>query len=206
MKKVAIKLLVDRSGSMVSMSGAAQAINSFVKERKAEKDLKQKISLSQFDTAYELVYPFMDIENAPLYLLAPRGGTALNDAIASAVKELDEYKPDKERERFLVIMTDGEENSSKEHTTEGIKKLLDDRREKGWHIIYLGANQDAIKVAADYGIAESSAITYDAAFIGPAMAAASWSITDTARGGTGTFKPMHRAAARGRPVKDDPQA
>ncbi len=161
MTKVLIKVLVDRSGSMSDgQKSATEAIASFIEERKSAGG-KQKISLSQFDEAYEKVYDFTDLESAPAYTLVPRGFTALNDSIAKAVADLAAYKPDKARDRWLIIMTDGLENASKEHTKESVKALLEEKQALGWHVVYLGANQDAVKEAFKYGISEGKSMTYD---------------------------------------------
>lgn len=160
MSKPAIKVLSDRSGSMHSLQrSATEAIAGFISERKAIGD-NPWISLSEFDTKYDIVYPFTRINDVLAYTLVPRGGTALNDAIASAVKEIDEFRPGKPRDRYLVIMTDGMENASTEHTKASIKSLLEDRQAKGLKVIYLGANQDAIAVAAEYSIPESSSMEW----------------------------------------------
>lgn len=172
MAKPAIKILVDHSGSMASMPNASQAIEDFIKERRNVGDAW--LSLSEFDDKYNVVYEFQSIANTPKYTLQPRGMTALNDAIAKAVKELDEFKPGKKRDRYLVIMTDGYENASVEHTKETIKKLLEDKQAEGLKVIYLGANQDAVKVAADYSIPSFAAITYTKGGLATATADSAW--------------------------------
>src|ERR1700691_3255778 len=116
MTKPAIKILVDRSGSMYSMRKSAnEAIAGFIAERKTVVD-SPWVSLSEFSSTYSVVYPFRYIDDASPYNMVASGMTALNDAIAKAVQELADFKPGKPRDRYLVIMTDGEENYSKEHT------------------------------------------------------------------------------------------
>lgn len=159
MSRPAIKILVDRSGSMASVTDASKAIQGFIDERRTQND-NPWISLSEFDDVYNVVYYFQSITNTPEYVLKPRGSTALNDSIAQAVKELDEFRPGKPRDKYLVIMTDGYENASREHTKESVKKLLEDRQAKGLKVVYLGANQDAVSVAQSYAIPTHAAMTW----------------------------------------------
>jgi hypothetical protein len=58
--------------------------------------------------------------------------------------------------------TDGYENAS-EHSTESIRRLLSAREEKGWGIVFLGANQNAVQTAAEFGMTKPGrAFNFDA--------------------------------------------
>lgn len=197
MSKPAIKILVDRSGSMAGMPNASQAIAEFLKERKTLGDTW--ISLSQFDDKYEEVYPFQSIANVPEYKLEPRGMTALNDAIAKAIKEIEDFRPGKQRDRYLVIMTDGYENASLEYSKEAIKELLEKKQAKGLKVIYLGANQDAQKVAIGLAIPASAAITYTKHGTSSALSGVSF-MTSSPVAYAGGFSDRTREAAA---VEDD---
>lgn len=92
---------------------------------------------------------------------SPRGTTPLNDAIADTVAALDAAADDDENV-FLAIITDGYENAS-EHSTESIRRLLSAREEKGWGILFLGANQNAAETAAEFGLVKPGrAFNFDA--------------------------------------------
>jgi hypothetical protein len=65
----------------------------------------------------------------------PRGMTPLYDAIGRIVSLAEKDKPGK---AVIVIMTDGEENSSQEMTKASAKAALDRVRAKGWEIVFLG--------------------------------------------------------------------
>jgi hypothetical protein len=66
----------------------------------------------------------------------PRGMTPLYDAIGRIVSLAEKDKPEK---AVLVIMTDGEENSSTEMSKTAAKAALDRVRAKGWEVVFLGA-------------------------------------------------------------------
>jgi hypothetical protein len=54
---------------------------------------------------------------------------------------------------LIVIVTDGEENSSKDWINSTIKDLITQQQTKySWTFVYLGANQDSFSVAGQYGI------------------------------------------------------
>lgn len=83
----------------------------------------------------------------------PRATTPLLDAIGHAVADIDKVELRDGEKVGLVILTDGLENASKEHTKETIRKLLTDRQDnKGWLVTFLGADIDAFAEAGAIGI------------------------------------------------------
>jgi len=67
--------------------------------------------------------------------ISPRGMTPLYDAIGRMVSLAEKDRPEK---AVIVIMTDGEENSSKEMTKASARAALDRVRAKGWEVVFLG--------------------------------------------------------------------
>ena len=142
-----LTLVVDRSGSMSSVQEEAQGgINSLVAEQFAHPG-KLTVTVSQFDDAFETVQrlscePFM-------YSLEPRGMTALLDAVGMEVVRTGQdlaALPEEERPGrvLLVVVTDGEENSSHEYTVAQVRSLLTVQREQyGWEVRFLGADDAA---------------------------------------------------------------
>jgi hypothetical protein len=53
---------------------------------------------------------------------------------------------------MIIILTDGEENSSRMYTSAHVKDLVN---LKPWKFVYLGANQDAVLAASNIGIKTS---------------------------------------------------
>jgi hypothetical protein len=148
-----IAYILDRSGSMQPMQEpAVAAFNDFIKSQ-LDVPGDARLSLIQFDDAYEVPVAAMPIQNVPQLTAAtytPRGSTALLDAIGRTIKETDRRitalpDADKPGKVILAIFTDGEENASQEYTLKHIGDLIRlYRDQKGWEFLFLAANQDAI--------------------------------------------------------------
>lgn len=167
-----IQMIVDRSGSMDAIKDDAQgSLNEFIKEQKKNPG-KCSLSITQFDQEIETVQELVDIKKVKKYTLSPRGGTALNDAMGKTIDELGVVLAGmEESERpgtvFVVVITDGYENSSKVFTSAMVKERVERQtNDYGWQFIFLAANQDAVLTGADYGFAPERSATYTASSAG----------------------------------------
>ena len=158
-----ITLVVDRSGSMEAIrEDAMGGVNRFILDQ-AEKPGDAVLTLVQFDTEYEFVHRAKPIKGIPQYVLTPRGGTALLDAVGRAINETGERltaMPEANRPGLVVfvVMTDGEENSSREFSKKQIKEKISHQQDKyGWQFVFLGANQDAFAEAGAMGMQAQAA-------------------------------------------------
>lgn len=101
-------------------------------------------------------------ETDPLYQYLPGGGTAMNDGIATAINKIGKWlsdMPEDERpsKNLIVIMTDGEENSSREFTLAKVQEMIKHQTEKyNWSFIYMGMDITNKKAADDLGIVSRS--------------------------------------------------
>ncbi|MHB8862450.1 MAG: vWA domain-containing protein [Pirellulaceae bacterium] len=161
-----ITLVVDRSGSMGSIRADAEGgVNAFVAEQ-AKQPGEALLTLVQFDTEYEFLHRGVPVQQVPPYELVPRGMTALLDAVGRAINETGERLAKMQEEDrpglvVFVVMTDGEENSSKEFSRDQIKQLITQQQEKyNWHFTFLGANQDAFAEARALGIVAAGAANF----------------------------------------------
>ena len=93
--------------------------------------------------------------------------TALYDAVCKTLKGQENNKG----KNLVVVMTDGQENSSKEYTQVHMKKMIDDLTAKGnWTFVYLGANQDSYATAGQYGFTVGNTVNYTPTSTGTATA------------------------------------
>jgi hypothetical protein len=176
-----ITMILDRSGSMSSVwRPTIDGFNEFIEaQKKGAGDAN--VTLIQFDTEnpYELVFEDRPVKEAPKLTgetFVPRGGTPLHDAIGRTIVDLGAKlakTPEAERpgKVFVVIMTDGLENSSHEYSAPKIAEMIKHQREKyKWEFIFLGANQDAILTGEHLNIPMATAATYSATAGGTANA------------------------------------
>ena len=166
-----ISMVLDKSGSMNSiLKDTIGGFNGFLQSQK-ETPGEATFSLTTFNTAVMLDYGFKDIASAEELTVdsyRPGGGTALYDAIGMTIvgcgkklADMDEtLRPEKV---IIVILTDGEENSSREYSYEAVQKLIKEQSEVyNWEFVFLGANLDAVALGATLGIKGGMSMTFAA--------------------------------------------
>src|SRR5690606_16028036 len=78
----------------------------------------------------------------------PDASTPLYDAIGFGVAKLERQLEGVENYNVLVtVLTDGEENSSREYTLDAIKKKIDALQRKRWTYTYTGTDHDVYRSA-----------------------------------------------------------
>lgn len=174
-----IAALLDRSGSMaVVQADTIGGFNTFLEEQKKVPG-EATITLAQFSDKYEVTYMDVPLEHVAKLTpetYRPSGWTSLNDALARLINELGTKlasKPEHERPSkvIVLIMTDGQENTSKEFAGfEGLRKLnqmVTHQRDKySWEFVFMGANIDSFATAQNYGFAKTATINYCSDSIG----------------------------------------
>jgi uncharacterized protein with von Willebrand factor type A (vWA) domain len=161
-KAVEILMVVDRSGSMQSIAqDAIGGYNRFLAEQKSIPG-EANLTLILFDHEYSIAYSgklaFAAELNSQNYV--PRGATALNDAIGRALGELSIKRPEK---AIVCVLTDGQENASKEWKSELIRKRIAEAEAAGWQFHYLSAAPSGFADANTLGFVRSKAFAADAA-------------------------------------------
>jgi Mg-chelatase subunit ChlD len=155
-----IAVVLDRSGSMEAIRGdAIGGFNAFLADQKALPGAATLL-LAQFDDEYEVVYdalPIADVRELTQKTFVPRGSTALFDALGRTLNDvaarLSRLSPEQKPARVIVVViTDGEENASREFTLPMVKKMIEERRREAWEILFLGTSEQAIEQACAVGI------------------------------------------------------
>lgn len=164
-----ISIVLDRSGSMSAIrSDAEGGLNDFIKTHR-EAPGEATVTVAKFDTEYDLEHDMKPIQDVGHVSLEPRGMTALLDAVGKTItatgERLRALQEDQRPEHvFFVIVTDGQENASREFKKPAVKTMVETQANSyKWHFVFLGANMDAIGEARDLGISMDSALQYKAA-------------------------------------------
>lgn len=166
-----IVVILDRSGSMQSIKkDAIGGFNTFLDAQQKESG-EAVMTVVQFDNEYLVTVDGVNIQDVePLneQTFIPRGGTALLDAIGRTINTVGEKlsnTPEEERPEnvIVVILTDGDENQSREFSKLQINELITHQTEVyNWQFIFLSAGMDAVGTAASYGISKSNTMAFTA--------------------------------------------
>lgn len=167
-----IVAIIDRSGSMFSyVQNTIGGYNQFVEEQR-KVDGKATITLVQFDDKYQVDYSGVDINDAKLLdekTYVPRGNTALFDAVGKTINTIGERLANTEEDKrpgkvIVMIITDGEENSSTEFTQQQVSEMVKHQTDKySWTFVFLGGgNLEAQKhQAIKLGVCAANAYGYN---------------------------------------------
>jgi uncharacterized protein YegL len=128
-----------------------------------------KVSLTLFNTRLSQKWQYkspLDIQPLPLDNYNPDGSTALLDAIGTQIHEIqhkfgDQMESD-EATVVMVILTDGEENSSRFYDFPFISKTIKSLEKTGkWTFSFLGTDIDAFHVGEMLSIKRENTMQFD---------------------------------------------
>lgn len=162
--------IIDRSGSMSGLeSDTIGGFNAMIeKQRKQEGECY--VSTVLFDNNIQTLHDRIELPAVSKMTEADYtvgGCTALLDAIGDTIKHIETIHKyvrteDIPTNTMFIITTDGMENASKKYSSREIKKMIGDKKEKGWEFLFIGANIDAVETASRYGISKDRAVNYNA--------------------------------------------
>lgn len=162
-------MILDRSGSMQGLEAdTIGGFNSMIEKQKKE-DGEAYVSVILFDDVSEVLYdrvPVGKVEPMTDRQYTVRGCTALLDAIGGAIRHIGNIhkyarEEDVPEKTLFAITTDGMENASRRYSYEKIRRMIERQKEKyNWEFLFVGANIDAIREAARFGIPASRAANY----------------------------------------------
>ena len=145
--------ILDRSGSMAGLEAdTIGGFNSMIARQKQEAG-EALVSTVLFDNESAVIHDRLPLcEVPPLtekeYFTC--GCTALLDAVGGAIHHI--------------------ENASRRYDYERVRRMIERQKEKyGWEFLFLGANIDAAKEAARFGIGADRAVNYKCDEAGTAL-------------------------------------
>ena len=167
--------ILDRSGSMAGLEDdTIGGFNAMIEKQKREPG-EAYVSTILFDNDTEVIHDRVDIQKIqPMtrkdYYV--RGCTALLDAAGKSIHHIGNVhkyarEEDRPEKTIFVITTDGMENASRHYSYNRLKAMIERQKERyGWEFLFLGANIDAAKEAARFGIDPDRAANYHADGVG----------------------------------------
>ena len=163
--------ILDRSGSMSGLEAdTIGGFNAMIEKQKKEEG-EALISTVLFDNDVQVIHDRVPLDSVPAltekeYFV--RGCTALLDAVGGAIHHIGNVhkyarEEDRPEKTLFVITTDGMENASRRYTYDKVRSMIEHEKEKyGWEFLFLGANIDAAREAARFGISADRAANYHA--------------------------------------------
>ena len=166
-------LILDESGSMGSIASAAKEVfegylHRLIQEQQDIPDLTQYINMWTFGK------PYVN-ENIPLVKIrswdkvfpeySPSGNTPMFDAIGMSIHKLKESLRilDLQKEQYQVkvfIVSDGEENASREYKASQIGALIRGLIAEGWAFDYYGTDHDITSMADTLNIESNRRVMF----------------------------------------------
>ncbi|AWY06773.1 DNA ligase [Microbacterium phage Quhwah] len=200
-----LALIADRSGSMSSI---AKDMNGGIATLLAEQSRQPgalAVDIWTFDDRVEHPFDWVRPDDVKADIIVPRGRTALNDAVGTAIVSIGERlnamdEDDRPAKVIVCVVTDGAENASREYTLDRVREMVEAQTKAyGWEFIYLAANVDAFATGGGYGFAAGSTMSYGANADGAtsSLAAASAGITRSRLGQAADFTDAERQNAGG---------
>lgn len=172
-EKSKLILIVDRSSSMCGIASDMEgAMKEVLDTQKKEYDGEMFVTLIRFDDDYEEVFFDKPLNEVEEIKLEPRGCTALLDAIGRTINKVERTfietdEKDRPEKILFIIITDGQENASKEFTRADVFKIIETvKRDREWDFTFIGANQDSIREGGNIGIRGDKSLNFVASAAG----------------------------------------
>jgi uncharacterized protein YegL len=160
-----IGVLVDESGSMEptrekTISGVNEYLDGLVSLPGNVRLTLQSFNLYGVKT-HVAAEPPENARHISMESYRPNGGTPLLDAMGSLIMDIERQAEKYASPKILVfVVTDGEENASREWSRDKLLRVINTKKEEGWAFAYLGADHDAFAQASGIGVASANTVTY----------------------------------------------
>jgi hypothetical protein len=211
-RQTVVSFVLDETGSMQSCKDATiSGFNEYINTLKSRKDSKDILfTLTRFNSASVQVNPSgVPITLAPVLTESsyrPENNTPLYDAIGRTIADVSHTVNGlgSNPAVLVVIMTDGDENASKEYTGVKILKLVEEKTKAGWTFAFLGANLDAFKAGSSIGISSGNTMQYYSDPAGTKLSLRSVAIASSTYLSNKSAQTVSFFSSSAKPAKKDP--
>lgn len=156
-----VTLLLDASGSMnVRRDETIREVNNYL-DRLREDGQRYRITVATFNEHTNFLITRRDIRDVgPLEHseYRPEGWTRLLDAVGLLLESFG--YGDRHYRNLVVVLTDGEENRSRDYSLQQVRNLIDERRSEDFQFVFLGSGPGSWNVGRRLGFNWSIAADY----------------------------------------------
>lgn len=155
-------IILDESGSMEAIKAATiqgfneivQTVKGFANQFPEQEHFVSLVTFNGLGIKPKLFAKRVkNLSEIDADIYQPDASTPLYDAIGFSVNKLRQKLSSKTDYNVLVtILTDGEENASREYSGAAISRLISELKNENWTFTYIGANHDVERVAASISI------------------------------------------------------
>lgn len=155
-----VGLLLDESGSMSSRRDETiKAVNEYFVTLRNENAI---VTFATFDTAQNVRFretgvKASDIADLTTENYRPNAGTPLYDAVGKMLNTMTDQAGDKDKV-LIIVVTDGQENSSGEFSLDKVKELIAKFESHDWAFAYVGAAPSAWSGAGAMGVSVGNSL------------------------------------------------
>ncbi len=156
-------VILDESGSMHDFAkDTLGSLRQFFNDQRKISTSDSQFHVTTFNTNTEPRFNGT-LASELTFKYAPCGNTALYDAICGTVNDVLnslnrlDRKPN---DVYIIIITDGYENSSRKYNQTAVKELIEKQKSHDWKFVFLGANQDVFKTGGSIGVSMDSCLNY----------------------------------------------
>lgn len=157
-----VSILLDASGSMAGkVKDTIGGVNSYISKLREDKKSKYVVNMYLFDTtrfnALAENEELKNVKEVTTKTYETFGATPLYDSVGKMIKMANDYEANK---HIVVIMTDGEENSSREMSLRNIKDLIQRKKADDWEFLFLGADFNNYSQGYQWGLSKGDIMSY----------------------------------------------
>lgn len=154
-------IILDESSSMASKyAQTIDAFNQYIEGVRADNSVVNvyvtTFNSSRISHLYDGI-PIASIGPLGKEQYRPSGSTPLYDAMGEVLTRMTGAS------MFVVVMTDGQENTSQENNRESIAAMIAEKEALGWDFIFLGADFDAWGNAQHLGVTRGKTLSFSGA-------------------------------------------
>lgn len=151
-------IILDESGSMAARKNETiAAFDQYIQDVRADGSVEFVYTVLFGGTRVIRLHDHEHISNISSLRkegYEPRGGTPLYDAVGQTLNDMIGNR------MFVIVITDGAENTSREYSREAISNMIAEREAQGWDFIFLGADFDAWGNARGLGVAHGKTLSF----------------------------------------------